>query len=336
MIFNLYLTINHKLSSHKILSFIIENIPMALEAIPLSSSSIQITWSSLPTSAKTFQVCYQPVESSTVESKWLLVNGTKVTVNKLKAFTLYQFKVRTYQNDTRQLNQFSESIECYTSEDLPGKPDQVQSFKNGTKIRVVWRKPTQSNGIIRHYFVSYVSDSSESMVWGNVTVPGNQTWALLPEFSSGGRHYVMIQAATKVGYGRPSDAVLVFTSGSSKSPNSSNEQKPPSTPKPDQSLGVILGVGISIGFIIISLCSIYCRKRWEQSRSLRETAQPLKNRVLLRNGNACCVEHSSTSVNQASNANDNCNEIELATLCPSSPASANPQPDTKVRLNFRG
>ncbi|XP_011311706.1 protogenin B isoform X1 [Fopius arisanus] len=308
-----------------------ENIPMALEAIPLSSSSIQITWTSLHTNSKKFEICYQPVELPTVEAKWLLVNGTRVTVNKLKAFTLYQFKVRSFENDSRQLNAFSESIECYTSEDVPGKPEQVESFRDGTKIRVVWRKPTQTNGIIRHYFVSYVSDSTESMIWGNVTVPGNQTWAVLPEFSTGGRHYVMIQAATRVGYGRPSDAVLVFTSPSvSKSPNFSNEHKPPVIPKPDQSLGVILGVGISIGFIMISLCSIYCRKRWEHSRSLRETTQPLKNRALLRNGNACCVDRSLTSVNQqAINANMNCNEIELATLCPSSPTSTNPQPDTK-------
>ncbi|XP_015114017.1 protogenin B [Diachasma alloeum] len=308
-----------------------ENIPMALEAIPLSSSSIQITWTSLHTRSKKFEVCYQPVESPTIESKWLLVNGTKVTVDKLKAFTLYQFKVRSFQNDSRQLNEFSESIECYTGEDVPGKPEEVQSFRDGTKIRVVWKKPIQTNGIIRHYFVSYVSDSTESMVWGNVTVPGNQTWALLPEFSSGGRHYVMIQAATRVGYGKPSDAVLVFTSSTaSKSPNFSNERKPPAIPKPDQSLGIILGVGISIGFITISLCSIYCRKKWEHSRSLRETAQPLKNRVLLRNGNACCVDRSSTSVNQQPiNATMNCNEIELATLCPSSPNSTNPQLDTK-------
>ncbi|XP_063995448.1 immunoglobulin superfamily DCC subclass member 4-like [Diachasmimorpha longicaudata] len=308
-----------------------ENIPMALEAIPLSSSSIQITWTSLHTSSKKFELCYQPVESPTVESKWLLVNGTKVTVNKLKAFTLYQFKVRSFRNDSRQQNQFSESIECYTGEDVPGKPEQVQSFRDGSKIRVAWKKPVHTNGIIRHYFVSYVSDSTESMIWGNVTVPGNQTWAVLPEFTSGGRHYVMIQAATRVGYGKPSDAVLVFTNGiASKSPNLSNERKPPPIPKPDQSLGIMLGVGISIGFIMISLCSIYCRKKWEHSRSLRETTQPLKNRVLLRNGNVCCVDRSSTSVNQqAINATINSNEIELATLCPSSPNSTNPQLDTK-------
>lgn len=94
--------------------------------------------------------------------------------------------------------------------------------------------------------------------------------------------------------------------------------------------GVILGVGISIGFITISLCSIYCRKKWEHSRSLRETAQPLKNRVLSRNGNACCVERSSMSVSQHVNNQIADNEIELAVLCPSSPTSIDQQLDTKV------
>lgn len=94
--------------------------------------------------------------------------------------------------------------------------------------------------------------------------------------------------------------------------------------------GVILGVSISIGFIAICLCSIYCRRKFENSRSLRNGAQPTNGRVLSRNGNGCCAEQSSTSVNQQANATSASNEIELAVLCPSSPLETNPHSDAKV------
>lgn len=44
-------------------------------------------------------------------------DDTKVNVDKLKPFTLYQFKVRAIRHDTNQTSLYSESIECYTNED---------------------------------------------------------------------------------------------------------------------------------------------------------------------------------------------------------------------------
>lgn len=95
--------------------------------------------------------------------------------------------------------------------------------------------------------------------------------------------------------------------------------------------GVVLGVSISIGFIMICLCSIYCRRKYENSRSFRNDAQPTNGRVLSRNGNGCCVEQSSASASQQVNAIGGApNEIELAVLCPSSPIETNPHSDAKV------
>lgn len=88
-------------------------------------------------------------------------------------------------------------------------------------------------------------------------------------------------------------------------------------------------------FIIICLCSIYCRKKFESSRSLRNDAQPAKECILSRNGNGCCVEQSSASLSQQANATGGAmNEIELAVLCPSSPIETNPHSDAKV-IKFR-
>lgn len=98
--------------------------------------------------------------------------------------------------------------------------------------------------------------------------------------------------------------------------------------------GIILGVSISIGFITICLCSMYCRRKCENARILRENAQSTKGRALARNGNRCCVDQSSTSVSQQTNTRVTPNEIELSVLCPSSPVTNNPHLDTKVRKGW--
>ncbi|XP_044582352.1 protogenin-like isoform X2 [Cotesia glomerata] len=314
------------------------NTPVALEANPLSPSSIQLTWAVVSkTSVDKYEVCYELVQYPDSNfSKCIFVNDTKAIIGELEAFTLYRFKVRSLQKDLNNSSQFSESIECYTSEDVPGKPEEVQVFQNGTKIRVVWKEPSKTNGIILTYFISYYSSDlvNSTLTWGNMTVPGNKTSVVLPDLPLGGRYYIMVQAATKAGYGRRSDPIYIFLGVSmSKTSTSSDKQKPPAKSKPDQSLGIILGVGISICFIMISLCSIYCRKKWEHSRSLRESAQPFKNRIFSRNSTTCCVEQSSTSVSQQVNNRIGCNEIELAVLCPSSPTSVNPQLDSKGVLS---
>ncbi|CAL1676693.1 unnamed protein product [Lasius platythorax] len=327
-------------------------IPMALEAIPVSPTSINVTWTlSDVHSIDSFELCYHAVHVLTSDnSKCFIIDDTKVNVDKLKPFTLYQFKVRAIRHDTNQTSLYSESIECYTNEDVPGKIEEVQWFLgNNTKVRIAWKEPSSVNGIIQNYFVAYTMDLT--MTWGNVTVPGNKTSTTLPSLAPGKRYFVMVRAATKAGYGKPSDPIIIITGGSggsdsgsgsgggggggggggvSKVPDpSGKEDKPPQNPKPDQSLGVILGVSISIGFIAICLCSIYCRRKFENSRSLRNGAQPTNGRVLSRNGNGCCTEQSSTSVNQQANATSASNEIELAILCPSSPLETNPHSDAK-------
>ena len=71
----------------------------------------------------------------------------------------------------------------------------------------------------------------------NVTVPGNKTSTTLPGLTPGKRYFVMVQATTKAGYGKPSDPIIIITGGSVKVPSPPDEQKPPQNTKPDQSLG---------------------------------------------------------------------------------------------------
>lgn len=94
-----------------------------------------------------------------------------------------------------------------------------------------------------------------SAMWGNVTVPGNKTSTTLPSLVPGKQYFVMVRAATRAGYGKPSDPIIIITGGGSSpgSPGSpggiggggvskvpdpsGKEDKPPQNPKPDQSLG---------------------------------------------------------------------------------------------------
>ncbi|XP_015176412.1 PREDICTED: protogenin isoform X3 [Polistes dominula] len=308
------------------------NVFMALEAIPVSSTSINVTWTVTEMhSAHSFELCYHAVHiENSEESKCITLDDTKMTVDKLKPFTLYQFKVRMIRHENNQSYIYSESVECYTYEDVPGKVEDIQWFLgNNTKVRIAWKEPSSINGVIQNYFVAYTMDLMDPIEsWGNVTVPGNKTSTTLPGLVPGKRYFVIVQAATKAGYGKSSDPIIIITGGTAiKIPTSSNEQKPPQNIKPDQSLGIILGVSISIVLITICLCSIYCRNKCESSRSLRDGAQPLKGRILVRNGNGCCIE-STAPVNQQMNVTVSSNDVELAGLCPSSPVS-NPHSDTK-------
>ncbi|XP_032682628.1 protogenin-like isoform X1 [Odontomachus brunneus] len=310
------------------------DVPMALEAIPVSPTSINVTWTLLDTHiVDSFELCYHAVHVQNSDNfQCFIIDDTKANVDKLKPFTLYQFKVRAIRHDMNETSLYSESIECYTNEDVPGKVEKVEWFLgNNTKVRIAWKEPSSVNGVIQSYFVAYTMDLTETTVtWGNVTVPGNKTSTTLPGLAPGKRYFVVVQAATRAGYGKPSDPIIIITGGGASRPTSSDKKEPSQNISPDQSLGVVLGVSISIGFIMICLCSIYCRRKYENSRSFRNDAQPTNGRVLSRNGNGCCVEQSSASASQQVNAIGGApNEIELAVLCPSSPIETNPHSDAK-------
>ncbi|XP_051165307.1 protogenin B-like isoform X2 [Leptopilina boulardi] len=306
----------------------LSNIPTTLEAIPISANSINLTWNiANPYRNDIFEVCYHAVHIMKDTSNCMTINDTTALIVDLKPYTLYQFKIRVVLNDPEQTSEFSQAIECYTGEDIPGKVEDVHWFLgNSTLVRIAWKEPRKINGLVRNYYVVYTMDLSKSDTWENLTVPGNKTQTNLTGLLSGRRYFVMVQAATKAGKGKLSDPIIIVAgSSSSKIPSSSDGHRPSSKTRSDQNLGVILGLSISIVCIGLCLFSMYCRKKWETSRSLRETPQPLKNRGLVRNGNGCCIDRSSIPVNQHV-SHFMGNEIELSVLCP---PTTTPHLDTK-------
>jgi len=102
---------------------------------------------------------------------------------------------------------------------VPGKVEGLQWFlENNTKVRIVWEEPSNVNGVIQNYIVAYAMDLTTT--WNNVTVSGNKRTMNLPGLAPGKRYFVIVRAATKAGYGEPSNPIIVFTGGTSR--NSSN------------------------------------------------------------------------------------------------------------------
>ncbi|XP_058798671.1 protogenin-like isoform X2 [Phymastichus coffea] len=298
------------------------NAPTALEAIPLSANSISLSWVSKSINGS-FEICYNSVHLLNESIICILVNNTQIDIKNLKPFTLYQFKVKALNNSVDN-DDDSASIECYTNEDVPGKVEDVEwFFINSTLVRLAWKEPKTVNGIIQRYYVAYSMDDNTyepKSAWNNVTVFGNKTSISLPTLVPGKRYFVVIQAATKAGTGNPSEPIIIVTAGGNSLDVAGSLDETKSLPKIREyrKFGIILGIGISIISILVCLCSMYCRRRYENMRSVRESAQPLKSRVLTtRNG----ISQPATAIMSS--------EIELAVLFPSTPISTNPLCDTK-------
>lgn len=131
---------------------------------------------------------------------------------------------------------------------VPSKVEGLQWFlENNTKVRIVWEEPSNVNGIIQNYIIAYTMNLT--MTWNNMTVPGNKRTTNLLDLSPGRRYFVRVRAATKAGYGKPSNTIIVFTGGTSRNSSNGNSGSGGGTSKvpapsgneknsnPDQSLG---------------------------------------------------------------------------------------------------
>lgn len=117
--------------------------------------------------------------------------------------------------------------------------DELEWFvDNGTKIRVAWKQPKRSNGIIQNFTVFYSLDSDfKWSSWETIAVPGNVTSTTLPIELSTNRYVVKVKAATKAGYGEFSPSITITSGVAPKSPNSLGNDKSPQKTNRDKSLG---------------------------------------------------------------------------------------------------
>ncbi|XP_066994863.2 protogenin [Anabrus simplex] len=239
--------------------------PSYLEAVPTSPNAINLTWTPPPVSNVAFyNVTYAPViqrgGNSTVS--YIRAIGSGVEISSLKPYTLYEFKVRTHDRQN-QFGPYSQKVECHTMEDVPGVVQDVQwKPLNKTSIRVSWKEPVHTNGIINSYLVSITQDTSQPATeWKQQRVPGSQSNTELVGLSSKGHYFLSVRAATQAGHGPPSAILMVtipFSHGEQL--NEVNSSGSPS----DQHLGILVGVVIGIICIIICSVTIVWRRRYLQ------------------------------------------------------------------------
>lgn len=96
-------------------------------------------------------------------------DDTKVNVDKLKPFTLYQFKVRAIRHDINQTSLYSESIECYTNED-------------GKKIEEIYYTHIRVRSSY-HFTIGIFQFPAKSRVWSG-------SWETIPRYESRGKSRV--------------------------------------------------------------------------------------------------------------------------------------------------
>ncbi|XP_023316455.1 protogenin B-like [Trichogramma pretiosum] len=296
------------------------NIPKLLEAISVSSTSISLSW--LPAKLnviESYELCYHAInlENQTVTCL-SLSNTSHIVVKNLKPYHLYEFKVRVISNDTEK-NNFSERVTCYTNEDVPGKIENIEwSQKNKSTIHVTWQKPSEPNGVIKSYEVAYTSSPKlPQAAWNNITIDGNITRVDLTGLLLGKKYSVIIRAATRAGLGSFSNPIEVFTVISTSESKSFDEAKPVYTFTNETKLGVLFGLGISLPTcILICLSTYYCRRKYENRRLSRESAQSLKNvrQTIIGRTSLCCADRSSSSYDQTTMPSITTNEIELAEM----------------------
>nr|CAD7262437.1 unnamed protein product [Timema shepardi] len=147
--------------------------PSDLEAEPTSSTSINLTWTPGPL-ASYYTVSFSLVLGSSNASTDNYVRSTShsVEINELKPHTLYEFKVRTHDQNNSH-GPYSHSVECRTLEDVPGLITNVQwKPMNQTCVKVTWK---YSNSDVRDYEVAVSSDPGLSVAeWKVVSVPAGR------------------------------------------------------------------------------------------------------------------------------------------------------------------
>ncbi|XP_050390832.2 protein sidekick isoform X1 [Patella vulgata] len=135
--------------------------PSNVEALPSSSTSINITWGPVPFLQQNgmiqgYKVEYQS-EAEGIPAKYEDVEGNAsmgLVLTGLRKFVTYQIKLQAY---TRMGDGvLSRPAVAQTEEDLPGPPIIIYfPMVNYSAAQIVWNPPSERNGIITGYKVSY-------------------------------------------------------------------------------------------------------------------------------------------------------------------------------------
>ncbi|XP_035493401.2 protein sidekick-1-like isoform X1 [Scophthalmus maximus] len=191
--------------------------PVNVTAEAVSSTQILLKWSPLPRAQKNgvilgYKVSYSEKDSE-VPPSVLTAAGEgsgSLLLRDLRQYAVYVLQVLAYtQNGDGPL---SSPTLLRTKEDVPG-PTVRMVFPEVrlSSVRVVWQPPTNPNGIILGYQISYCLDSRDPLRWTTVEVGSNARQFTVTGLSPEQTYVFRLTARTAVGWGEEQEARVVTT-----------------------------------------------------------------------------------------------------------------------------
>lgn len=196
--------------------------PVKVEANATSSTTIVVRWGEVPKEHRNgqiegFKVFYGAGNRGSVLHKTIANNNTfTTTLTELKKFVIYHIQVLAY----TRLGDGTLStppIRAQTFEDTPGAPSNV-SFPDVslTTARIIWDVPSEPNGQILAYRVTYSINGSSNLNYSREFPPHERTFRASNLHSE--NYYVFtVTAQTQLGWGKTC-AVLVYTTNNRERP----------------------------------------------------------------------------------------------------------------------
>nr|XP_046227677.1 protein sidekick-1-like isoform X2 [Scatophagus argus] len=191
--------------------------PVNVTAEAVSSSSILLRWSALPLAQKNgvilgYKVLYSEKDSEGPPSVQVAEGegNTSLLLALLQKYTVYVLQVLAY----TQMGDgpLSNPVLLRTKEDVPGPPVRmVFPEVRLSSVRVVWQPPTNPNGIILGYQISYRLDSRDPQRWTTVEVGSNARQFTVTGLSPEQTYVFRVTARTAVGWGDEQEALVVTT-----------------------------------------------------------------------------------------------------------------------------
>uniref|UniRef100_A0A8C9XMP9 Sidekick cell adhesion molecule 1 n=1 Tax=Sander lucioperca TaxID=283035 RepID=A0A8C9XMP9_SANLU len=191
--------------------------PVNVTAEAVSSTRILLKWSALPQAQKNgailgYKVLYSEKDSEGPPSVQMVEGEGSVTLllGILQKYTVYVLQVLAY---TRIGDgPLSNPILLRTKEDVPGPPVRmVFPEVRLSSVRVVWQPPTNPNGILLGYQISYRLDSRDPQRWTTVEVGSNARQFTVTGLSPEHAYVFRLTARTAVGWGEEQEALVVTT-----------------------------------------------------------------------------------------------------------------------------
>ncbi|KAM6972344.1 protein sidekick-1-like [Aplochiton taeniatus] len=191
--------------------------PVNVSAEAVSSTRILVTWSPVPPRQRNgvllgYKVLHSEKDSPAPHSVEVVEGegSMSLLLRGLRKYTLYSVQVLAY---TRMGDGPASNCTLHrTKEDVPGPPVRlVFPEVRLSSVRVVWQPPSEPNGIILGYQISYRLESGDPQRWTTVEVGSTARQFTVTGLASEQSYVFRLTARTPLGWGQSQEALVVTT-----------------------------------------------------------------------------------------------------------------------------